>query len=397
MCLDPGNGRCVPDDGGKLGNQKPEKQWNRTWSDGKSSSTGKGKTSSGTIQAVGKAPDGQPLVDGIRVPKYKELSEFTSGDPNTDTYAYRFQKWVFNSCNSGPDGKSWVAFCKHADKAGLLAQGDDPFGIKVNIRCITGHGDCTEAVITDLLTVATWGLGKAATSARFLAMAEKVAPESVAALRSIGLICSFRADTKVLLKNGKTKPISKIKPGEQVEAANPQNGRHQGAREVAARLVHKDSDLVDLKVRGVAGKFKTLHTTAGHPFWDETAGAWVPAASLTPGHKLITAENRRVSVVETTVRNGTADMYNLTVQQLHTYYVLAGRTPVLVHNSMATCSDAAFQTVLHNEQEIIDGKTSHIIPGMDSRTPGGADALADYVDHVTSVPGTPLLNGGGEA
>ncbi|MEU1034383.1 hypothetical protein ABZ402_37880 [Streptomyces mirabilis] len=25
-------------------------------------------------------------------------------------------------------------------------------------------------------------------------------------------------------------------------------------------------------------------------------------------------------------------MYNLTVQQLHTYYVLAGETPVLVHN-----------------------------------------------------------------
>jgi hypothetical protein len=28
-----------------------------------------------------------------------------------------------------------------------------------------------------------------------------------------------------------------------------------------------------------------------------------------------------------------ADMYNLTVDQLHTYYVLAGTTPVLVHNS----------------------------------------------------------------
>ncbi|GGW66824.1 hypothetical protein GCM10010503_50120 [Streptomyces lucensis JCM 4490] len=34
---------------------------------------------------------------------------------------------------------------------------------------------------------------------------------------------------------------------------------------------------------------------------------------------------------------------------------------------------------------------------MDSRTPEGADALADYVDQINSTPGTPLLNGGGEA
>jgi hypothetical protein len=30
-------------------------------------------------------------------------------------------------------------------------------------------------------------------------------------------------------------------------------------------------------------------------------------------------------------------MYNLTVQQLHTYYVLAGGTPVLVHNTGPGC------------------------------------------------------------
>lgn len=29
---------------------------------------------------------------------------------------------------------------------------------------------------------------------------------------------------------------------------------------------------------------------------------------------------------------GAHDMYNLTVADLHTYYVLAGDTPVLVHN-----------------------------------------------------------------
>lgn len=69
----------------------------------------------------------------------------------------------------------------------------------------------------------------------------------------------------------------------------------------------------------------------------------------------------------------------------------------MVHNSMDDCSDAAYQAVLHNEQEIIDGNNSHLIPGMDSTTPEGANRLADYLDRWFSTPGTPLLNGTGDA
>ncbi|MEV3855588.1 polymorphic toxin-type HINT domain-containing protein [Streptomyces sp. NPDC050095] len=306
---------------------------------GGSSGGGSGaKGSNGGSNATGSSSQsgGQPTINGIKVPKFKELSLYAAVNADRDTYAYRFQRWVNNACSgsSGPVGK-WVAFCKTTHKAGLWGQGDqdDPFGIKVNIRCVTGHGDCTEAIITDLLTVASWGIGKVAASARFLSMAEKAAPQSAAALRSLGLICSFRADTKVLLKDGKTKPISKIKPGDQVEAGNPRTGRHQGVRKVTSQLVHRDSDLVDLTVRSARGKATSLHTTAGHPFWDETAHAWIPAAQLTSGHQLVTATDRHISVVDVTVRDGSADMYNLTVEQLHTYYVLAGVTPVLVHNS----------------------------------------------------------------
>jgi hypothetical protein len=38
---------------------------------------------------------------------------------------------------------------------------------------------------------------------------------------------------------------------------------------------------------------------------------------------------------------GAATRWNLTVQQLHTYYVLAGATPVLVHNSGGECVTTA--------------------------------------------------------
>ena len=64
---------------------------------------------------------------------------------------------------------------------------------------------------------------------------------------------------------------------------------------------------------------------------------------------------------------------------------------------MDDCGDAAFQTVLHNEQEIKDGNVNHLVPGMDSRTAAGSDAMADYLEGIYQTPGTPLTNGTGEA
>lgn len=77
----------------------------------------------------------------------------------------------------------------------------------------------------------------------------------------------------------------------------------------------------------------TLNTTAHHPFWDATAQAWTNAADLTPGEStLIGPDGSTLQVVE--VRNHTGDeyMHDLTVATIHTYYVVAGDTPVLVHN-----------------------------------------------------------------
>jgi hypothetical protein len=135
------------------------------------------------------------------------------------------------------------------------------------------------------------------------------------------------------MKDGKTKAIGKVEPGDEVATANPKTGKREGGRAVAARLVHRDEDLVDLTVQTPDGVRSTLHTTANHPFWDDTLHAWVPAAELDPGHALITAADTHATVLSLTAKSGTASMYNLTVDQLHTYYVLAGQTPVLVHNS----------------------------------------------------------------
>ena len=146
------------------------------------------------------------------------------------------------------------------------------------------------------------------------------------------ITCSFTPSTPVLMADGKTKPIGDIKTGDKVEAANLTNGKHQGRRTVTATHVNDDYDLVDLKIRLADGKTETLHTTSKHPFWDDTLHTWVPAGQLLAGHALNTANDRHVYVTDVTPRPGDRDMYNLTVEDLHTYYVLAGVTPVLVHN-----------------------------------------------------------------
>lgn len=145
--------------------------------------------------------------------------------------------------------------------------------------------------------------------------------------------CSFAGDTQVLTEGGKTEAIDDLQPGDKVEAADPHTGRHKGPRTVTATHINHDNDLVDLTIETGPHHTSVLHTTSRHPFWDDTTHTWTPAGQLTPGDDLVTSHNTHVFVTAIRLVRGAADMYNLTVDHLHTYYVLAGTTPILVHNS----------------------------------------------------------------
>ncbi|MFI9328501.1 ricin-type beta-trefoil lectin domain protein [Kitasatospora sp. NPDC052868] len=147
-----------------------------------------------------------------------------------------------------------------------------------------------------------------------------------------GTTCSFTPETPVLMADGSSKAIGDIKTGDLVQAADQETATEQGARAVTATLVHEDKELIDLTVRTESGAESTVHTTAEHPFWDDTTHTWVPAADLTEGHTLKTTTGTPVRITAVRPFSGAQQMYNLTVAQLHTYYVLAGTTPVLVHN-----------------------------------------------------------------
>ncbi|MEO3931125.1 polymorphic toxin-type HINT domain-containing protein [Micromonosporaceae bacterium B7E4] len=76
-----------------------------------------------------------------------------------------------------------------------------------------------------------------------------------------------------------------------------------------------------------------LKTTAHHPFWDVTTGAWIDAAELVVGESTLVGPDGQIQYV-TAVRNftGSEVMRDLTVDDIHTYCVATGETPVLVYN-----------------------------------------------------------------
>ncbi|MFJ9349424.1 polymorphic toxin-type HINT domain-containing protein [Streptomyces sp. NPDC101237] len=93
------------------------------------------------------------------------------------------------------------------------------------------------------------------------------------------------------MTGGRTKAIGKIKTGDKVESADPDTGRHQGARTVQHVWINHDNDLLDVTVRDKDGHKATLHTTANHPFRDDTTHSWKPAGALHHGDALNTADN----------------------------------------------------------------------------------------------------------
>ncbi|MGW0864494.1 RHS repeat-associated core domain-containing protein [Streptomyces koelreuteriae] len=148
---------------------------------------------------------------------------------------------------------------------------------------------------------------------------------------------SFTPDTKVLMADGSAKKIKDVDIGDKVLATDPKTGETK-VETVTAEIKGKGlKHLVEITV-DVDGKrgAKTASVTAtdGHPFWVPALREWVDATDLKAGEGLLTGAGMRVQV--TSVERwtaGSATVHNLTVSDLHTYYVLAGETPVLAHNA----------------------------------------------------------------
>jgi RHS repeat-associated protein len=221
---------------------------------------------------------------------------------------------------------------------------------------------------------------------------------------------SFAPETPVVMADGSTKPIGAVVVGDAVKSADPVTG-YAVAEPVTALHINHDTELTDVTVsadsfdpvaatvsegaggRSTRGPTTVLHTTAHHPFWDATTSTWVDAAKLIPGRSTLTSPvGRHLLVVAVHSFHGGRDMRDLTVDNIHTYYVIAGSTAVLVHNANGCPPGISRQ----KQDQHVQG-TREYQERLNNGTPTSsfasrseADAYAQHSwDNGTPVPGRP--------
>ncbi|MFV0136079.1 ricin-type beta-trefoil lectin domain protein [Streptomyces sp. HMX87] len=183
---------------------------------------------------------------------------------------------------------------------------------------------------------------------------------------------SFVPGTRVLMADGTTKPIEQVKAGDKVVATDPKTGERR-VETVTAEIKGeglKHLVKVTIDTDGPKGeKTSEITATDGHPFWVPSLGKWLDATDLKPGQWLRTSAGTHVQI--TAVKRWTspgATVHNLTVGDVHTYFVAAGAAPVLVHNCGTGGADP------DHLQDMVDDMTDLAGGGAGWRTMGALHA-----------------------
>ncbi|WP_449480079.1 SpvB/TcaC N-terminal domain-containing protein [Streptomyces avidinii] len=152
---------------------------------------------------------------------------------------------------------------------------------------------------------------------------------------------SFTADTPVLMSDGAHKPIAQVRVGDEVFATDPVTGEN-GPRTVTALIIGEgEKNLVEITVADPAGTPGKVVATDNHPFWAPELGKWVYAKEITPGMLLQTGSGSYTQVGAVRAWTQHQRVHNLTVDDIHTYYVGAGLLDLLVHNDSCELGDYA--------------------------------------------------------
>ncbi|GLU50525.1 hypothetical protein Nans01_48760 [Nocardiopsis ansamitocini] len=189
---------------------------------------------------------------------------------------------------------------------------------------------------------------------------------------------SFIPATLVLMADGSTTPIEAVEVGDFVVATDPLTG--ESAPRAVTHLIEGSGakTLVDITITDTDGHTATITATDAHPFWVPDLAQWVDAADLEAGSWLRTSTGTwaQADAVQTrTVAD--QQVHNLTVEDLHTYHVVAGQTPILVHNDNGDCGW---------DMTKLDEKYDKHVFG-DGKRPGEDPDMPEYQDEINGVDG----------
>ncbi|MEW6009456.1 MAG: polymorphic toxin-type HINT domain-containing protein [Candidatus Omnitrophota bacterium] len=132
----------------------------------------------------------------------------------------------------------------------------------------------------------------------------------------------FLAGTPILMADGSTKPIEKLKAGDSVLAFDEKTGELK-PDSVTEFFHHKADKYLIIN--------KKLKITENHPVYSD--GKWVEIGKLKVGDKLVNVKGESIAITSIKEVRRKVDTYNLEVNPYHTY--IAGG--IVVHNKAKYC------------------------------------------------------------
>jgi hypothetical protein len=276
-------------------------------------------------------------------------------------------------CGSSAEGCSWSGL-GHAAAGGAVA------------------GAVGGAIVGGVLPLAGSSIARLNPELDQNSAAGQLACDAIGAAAGAVAPHSFTGATPVLMADGTTKPIDRVKVGDQIANSVPGQSGTQTNTVTNVIVTKTDHDFVNLAIEPLSSGTKptttatsaqspgtsvlkkaaigfaatltaitsstataqatdvtsngratvtvpsdvtqhggTLTTTFHHPFYDITQAAFVDAQNLKAGDDLQTPTGDAI-VTSVRLYHANTVTYDLTIGNLHTYYVVAGDTPVLVHN-----------------------------------------------------------------
>ncbi|MFI8421199.1 RHS repeat-associated core domain-containing protein [Streptomyces sp. NPDC085479] len=175
------------------------------------------------------------------------------------------------------------------------------------------------------LNAATKGAVKAPAAAKLLTSSDRVLPDCH----------SFPSGTEVAIGDGGRKNIEEVAVGDLVLAGDTRTGRSKAQKVTEVIRTESDKEFVEVSVAD-GGSERVIVATATHPFWVPELDSWIQAGDLAVGQFLRTSAGTLVQISAVRSYNRQQETFDLAVEGIRSYFVLAGSIPVLVHN----CNEA---------------------------------------------------------
>ncbi|MFE1771379.1 polymorphic toxin-type HINT domain-containing protein [Streptomyces sp. NPDC059008] len=163
-----------------------------------------------------------------------------------------------------------------------------------------------------------------------------------------------------------------------------------------AIVTEDDKHFNELEVATKNGPTKVT-ATYEHPFWMPSAQRWVKTYEIKPGVSLLSDNGSSVRVLANRSFDKQARTYNLTMEGVHTYYVMAGDASLLLHNSGPGCGShwmspgrLTHHYMRENDQGVVHAKEFRI-DGPFNRQNGAK--FVEAIERLVKNPGTRKIEG----